>query len=64
LEAEQFSILLNLQKSESLCDSPFYWVPDAGIPPIAKIYNRCADESREMLDLAKESGRDNGIEVR
>jgi hypothetical protein len=63
-EAEQCSILLNLQKSESLCGSPFSGVPDTGIPPIPEIYNICADEFREMLDLAKDSGSDNGKEMR
>jgi hypothetical protein len=55
LEAEQCSILLNLQESKSLCYSHFCEVPDTGIPPFAEIYN----EFREMLDLAKDSGRDN-----
>ena len=67
MEVEQCSIPLNLQKTESLCDSlfsNFSGVPDTGIPPIPEIYNIFADEFREMLDLAKDSGSDNGNEMR
>jgi hypothetical protein len=47
-----------------LCDIPFCGVSDIGVSSIPEIYNIYADEFREMLDLAKDLGRDNRIETR